>query len=143
MMARSLTQLEIIGFLARHPSIGARVSEFVGIVNTVGYDQAPRPPGGWNILDYDVIDYWLKQLPGWIPPWGIAAWDDALSGYVVIFPDAIGDLRYTLSDNRGAAFEIEKPDFQSPNPPGGSPADTLILLGVVLVAAVVVGQLRG
>lgn len=142
-MNRTLTDTEIAGFLLRNPVIAVRVGEFNSIVANLGYDQAPTPPGGFEFWKYDVVDYWLRRLPGWIPSWGLACWDSSLGGWVVIFPAAQGFLRFTLSDNSGAAFQINKPPFTSPDPPGGSPLDMLWLLALVVVGAVVVGQARG
>lgn len=125
--SRALTDGETLGFLFRHPTIAARIEEFTTIVNQVGYDQAPKPPGGWNPLDYDVLDYWLNQLPGWIPAWGLRV-DDSVLGPVTIFPDAVGNLHYTAGDS--PAGDINKPPYQSPS--DASPLGELMSLAVVV-----------
>lgn len=132
-----MTDLEIAAFLARHPAVAARVLAFAEVVATVGYDQVPVFPGGWEFWTYDILDYWLNKLPSSIPASGMAVWDETLHGWVILFPDANGTVRFTLSNNAGAALQINKPAYESPTPPGTSPLEQLGWLLLVVAAAVV------
>jgi hypothetical protein len=139
---RALTETEKASFLLRHPTIAARVSEFLSIVNTVGYDQAPKPPGGY-IPTYDVMDYWLQQLPGWIPSWGLAVPDDVFQGTVVIFPNAYGDLLFTLTDAPDTVTgEINKPPYQSPEGTNVTPIEQVVYLGVLLAGVYIYNSVK-
>ncbi len=122
--SHELTTLEQAAFLLRHPVVAARVALFQEAVNTVGYDQSPQPPGGWDIWNQDLLDYWLRQIPGWIPSWGIAVADTPYWPYVVIFPDAVGVLRYTGTD---AAQAVHIGDPPPAGIPDTSPIDWITL----------------
>lgn len=141
MISHELTITERVAFLARHPNVAARVVEFEAIVGNVGYDQAPTPPGGWNIFDADLVDYYLRMLPGWIPSWGIAV-EDSVWPYVVIFPDAVGDLRMTGTD------VVQAVHINDPEPatiPDTAPMDYLmwaLAIGAVIALGVWVPKLR-
>src|SRR4029079_13822987 len=121
MIAHALTSAATLAFLVRHPIIAARVEEFTYVVNTVGYDQSPQPPGGWDIWDVDLVDYYLAQLPRWIPTWRLAGGDTVLP-YVVIFPDAGGTLHYTGTDALQALTINDPPPHGIPD---ASPLDWL------------------
>lgn len=104
----TLTTSDQLAFLARHPVIALRVSMFQQIADSVGYDQAPNPPGGYDFTNYDILDYWLRQLPGWIPSWGLDV-PDSIYPHVIIFPDAVGNLRYTGVDSAPGDINLPYP----------------------------------
>jgi hypothetical protein len=90
---------EILGLFQRNPAIEARVHEFeYQVRNWYGGNYNPEDSGEYGYA---------------IPKYGIAV-NDAVLGWVAIFPDQNGVLIYTADIAPTLGEEINKPVYQSP-----------------------------
>jgi hypothetical protein len=126
--AYALTATEQAGLLARNPILAARVVEFINVVNTIGYNQAPEPSAGTDFSAAGILDYWLQKLPGWIPTWGLLV-NDSYFGPVVVFPDASGTLHFTATS--APTGDINKPPYESPDQSPLAQIIGWVMIGVV------------
>jgi hypothetical protein len=117
-----LNASQVTAFLARHPDVQSKVSQFENLVARFGYYQGK---------------------PGYpIPEWGIAVADSDYTN-VFIFPDASGQLRYTGNIPNDVATEINLPPYVSPAGDGAIPWTALLWIAGGLLAVSVVNTVRG
>jgi hypothetical protein len=102
MSQRELTTTEVLGLLARHFDLAAKVALHKKIV----------ADGNWTQRINDISVTVAGALP--IPPWGLHVRDDVY-GDVVIFPDTRGDLHYNGWVSADVAAAADNPTFHSPS----------------------------
>ena len=85
--SRALTAGEVAGFLTRNPSVAAQVAAFQQYKTYIGYSQDSSTWSNW----------FAQNIPGFIPQYGEAV-NDSVLGTVFVFPDAYGNLQYTVSN---------------------------------------------
>lgn len=128
---RELKADEVDAFLARNPSVGARVIEFNALVFAFGWDQIRTEPG---FLEFDMT------IPGAIPPDGIAV-QDSVFARVVIFPDASGNLHFTAFAPAGVGHDVGATGLP-PLPDPSKIVSYLFLGGLALGGLAVVLELK-